>query len=187
MSTEPFIGEVKLLAFNFPPRGYATCSGQTMSIAQYSALFALIGTTYGGNGQTTFNLPDLQGRVPIGQGQGPGLPAYSMGEAAGTTTVTLVSANLPAHIHTLTSARVSIASNETSGSSNTSANAFPGNNDTTGVYAETPTPNTYMAPGVATVSGTTDSAGSNTPIEIMNPYLVMNYSIAIEGIFPSRN
>lgn len=187
MSTEPFIGEVKLLAFNFPPRGYQTCQGQILSIAEYSALFALLGTTYGGNGQTTFALPDLQGRVPIGQGQGPGLPYYTIGEMAGNPTVTLTSANLPAHIHTLNSARVSIASNETSGSSNTSANAFPGNNDSTGVYAETATPNTYMAPGVAVVTGTTDQAGSNQAFDIMNPYLVMNYSIALEGIFPSRN
>lgn len=187
MSTEPFIGEVKLLAFNFPPLGYQTCQGQMISIAEYTALFSLIGTTYGGNGQTTFALPDLQGRVPIGQGQGPGLPDYSMGEAAGSPTITLMAANLPAHIHTLNSVRVSIASNETSGSSNTSANAFPGNNDSTGVYAEAPTPNTYMAPGVATISGSTDQAGTNTPFNCMNPYIVMNYSIALEGIFPSRN
>lgn len=187
MSTEPFIGEVKLLAFNFAPKSYMLCAGQTLSIAQNTALFSLLGTTYGGNGQTTFRLPDLQGRMPIGQGNGPGLPAHTMGEMAGTTSVTLLTSNIPAHNHTLNSARVRIASNETSGSSNTSANAYPGNNDTVGVYAEAPTPNTYMAPGAATVTGTTDITGSNYPVSILNPYIVMNYSIAIYGIFPSRN
>lgn len=187
MSTEPFIGEVKLLGFQFPPLGYSLCQGQTMSIAEYSALFALIGTTYGGNGTTTFNLPDLQGRVPIGQGQGPGLPDYTLGEEAGFPSVSLTTANLPAHIHTLNSMRVKIAANETSGSNNSAVDSFAGNNDNNGVWAETATPGLFMAPGAAVVSGSTDIIGSNMPIGIMNPYLVMNYSIAIEGIFPSRN
>lgn len=187
MSTEPFIGEVKLLAFNFPPLGYSLCAGQTMSIASNTALFALIGTIYGGDGVQTFKLPDIQGRVPIGQGQGPGLPYYEMGEMAGTPTATLISSNLPMHIHTMNSVRVSIACNETSGANNSSANSYPGNNDSEGVWAESPSPNTYMAPGVASVSGSTDAAGSNQPFGIMNPYLTLNYSIAVEGIFPSRN
>ncbi len=187
MSTEPFIGEVKLLGFNFAPKGYQICAGQTLAISSNTALFSLLGTTYGGNGQTTFCLPDLQGRMPIGQGNGPGLPAHTMGEKAGNVSTTLLTSNMPAHVHTLNSMHVRIASNETSGSSNTSANAFPGNNDTTGVYAEAATPNTFMAPGVATVSGSTDVTGTNSPIDLMNPYLVMNYSIAIYGIFPSRN
>lgn len=187
MSTEPFIGEVKLFGFYFAPKGYQLCSGQILAISTNTALFSLLGTTYGGNGQTTFALPDLQGRMPIGQGNGPGLPAHTIGERAGNVSATLLTSNMPAHVHTLNSMRVKIASNETSGSSNTSANAFPGNNDTTGVYAETASPNTFMAPGVATVSGTTDITGSNYPFSIVNPYLVMNYSIAIYGIFPSRN
>lgn len=187
MSTEPFIGEVKLLAFNFPPLGYQTCQGQLVSIAEYSALFALIGTTYGGNGQTTFGLPDLQGRVPIGQGQGPGLPDYTMGEMAGTPTVTLTSANLPAHIHTLNSMRVQIAANDAQSGSNTSADSFPGTNNSIAVWAESASSGVFMAPSTATVTGTTDPAGSNQPFDVMNPYLVMNYSIALEGIFPSRN
>jgi microcystin-dependent protein len=87
MSTEPFIGEVKLLGFNFPPIGYMTCQGQIISIASYTALFSLIGTTYGGNGQTTFALPDLQGRMPVGQGQGPGLPEYRIEKESGNTTI----------------------------------------------------------------------------------------------------
>lgn len=97
MSTEPFIGEIKIFGFNFAPQNYQLCNGQIVSISQNTALFSLLGTTYGGNGQTTFALPDLRGRMPIGQGQGSGLPDYMMGEVSGTTNTTLTTANLPAH------------------------------------------------------------------------------------------
>lgn len=185
MSTEPFIGEVKILAFQFAPKSYMLCSGQILSIAQNSALFALLGTTYGGNGQTTFALPDLRGRMPIGQGTGPGLPSHSMGEVAGTTSVTLLSSNLPAHVHTLNNMNVKLRVNGSSADSNTPADFYLGTNNNEQLYSETPGNNEFAAPAV--VSGTTDIAGSNAPIGIMNPYLVINYSIAIYGIFPSRN
>lgn len=187
MSTEPFIGEVKLLAFQFAPKSYMSCAGQILAIASNTALFSLLGTTYGGNGSTTFALPDLQGRMPIGQGTGPGLPSHSMGEVSGSPTVSLMTSNIPAHVHTLNAARVSLPANETSGSNNSAVDSFPGNNNSVGVWAEAATPGMFMAPGAAVVSGTTDITGSNMPIGIMNPYLVMNYSIAIYGIFPSRN
>lgn len=187
MSTEPFIGEVKLFGFNFPPKGYQLCAGQIMAISSNTALFSLLGTTYGGNGQTTFGLPDLQGRMPIGQGNGAGLPAHTIGEKAGNTSVTLLTSNMPSHVHTLNSARVKIAANDSQSGSNTASDSFPGTNNGTAVWAESATPNVFMAPGTATVSGTTDIAGSNFPISIANPYIVMNYSIAIYGIFPSRN
>lgn len=186
MSTEPFVGEVKLLGFQFPPRGYSLCQGQTMSIAEYSALFALIGTTYGGNGTTTFNLPDLQGRVPIGQGQGPGLPDYTIGEESGSPTVSLTTANLPAHIHTVNAMRVNLKVNSAIADSGTALDGYPGTSGTN-VWAESSTTGALMAAGGAVVSGSTDTTGSSMPIGIENPYLVMNYSIAIEGIFPSRN
>ncbi|ASS49285.1 MAG: phage tail protein [Candidatus Fluviicola riflensis] len=186
MSTEPFVGEVKLLGFQFPPLGYSLCQGQTMSIAEYTALFALIGTTYGGNGTTTFNLPDLQGRVPIGQGQGPGLPDYTIGEEAGSPTVTLTSANLPAHIHTVNSMRVALKVNNAIADSGTPLEGYPGTSGTN-VWAESATTGATMAADGAVVSGSTDITGSNMPVSITNPYLVLNYSIAIEGIFPSRN
>lgn len=186
MSTEPFIGEVKLLGFQFPPRGYALCQGQTMSIAAYSALFALIGTTYGGNGQTTFNLPDLQGRVPISQGQGPGLPSYSLGEAAGSVTTTIVTANMPAHIHSVTAMKVSLKANSSIADSGTGADSYPGTSGIN-VWSESSTAGAFMAADEAVVSGSTDVTGSGIPISIVNPYLTMNFSIAIEGIFPSRN
>jgi len=186
MSTEPFIGEVKLLGFQFPPRGYSLCQGQLLSIAEYTALFALIGTTYGGNGTTTFNLPDLQGRVPIGQGQGPGLPDYSIGEEAGSPSVTLTAANLPAHIHTVNSLKVHTKVNSTIADSGTALDGYPGTSGTN-VWAESATPGAFMAADEAVVSGSTDTTGSSMPLSVVNPYLVLNYSIAVEGLFPSRN
>ena len=99
MSIEPFIGEIKIFGFNFAPVGYQLCNGQIISIAQYTALFSLLGTTYGGNGQTTFALPDLQGRAAKSQGQGVGLPNYVMGQIGGSTSVTISQSNMPAHNH----------------------------------------------------------------------------------------
>ncbi|MNJ86175.1 Phage Tail Collar Domain protein [compost metagenome] len=184
MSTEPFIGEVKLLGFNFPPLGYMTCQGQVLSIAAYTALFSLIGTTYGGNGQTTFALPDLQGRMPVGQGQGGGLPVYSMGEASGNTTMSLKTDNLPQHIHTLVNMHVQMKASSATAGEQSPDGTFPATAGTP-AYSDTPTPNIYT--GGATVSGTTDAAGSGMPFNILNPFLCLNFSIAVEGIFPSRN
>lgn len=185
MSTEPFIGEIKLLGFNFAPKSYQTCQGQILSIAQNTALFSLLGTTYGGNGQTTFALPDLQGRMPIGQGNGSGLSSHTIGERSGSESVTLLTANMPAHIHTLNAVSVKMPVNNTISDIGEPAGAFPGKNDSNQVYAENASPNTFMAP--ATVGGTTDITGSGYPFSIMNPYLVINYSIALYGIYPSRN
>lgn len=184
MSTEPFIGEVKLLAFNFAPKSYQLCAGQILAIASNTALFSLLGTTYGGNGQTTFALPDLQGRMPIGQGTGPGLPSHSMGEVSGSPSVTLMTSNMPAHVHTLNSMRVQIKASNDTADENAAAGLFPGV-AAAAVYTGAATANVFT--GGTVVSGTTDITGSNMPVGIMNPYLVMNYSIAIYGIFPSRN
>ena len=183
MSTEPFIGEIKILAFDFAPRSYATCSGQILSIAQNTALFSLLGTTYGGNGQTTFALPDLRGRVPVGQGQGPGLPPYSMGQLAGTTNVTLLSTNMPIHNHAATGINVRIPVTAASEDS-AAANNYIGNavNDTFG-----PTASPTASLGAPVVSGSTALAGGSQPFSVLNPYLTINYSIALQGIFPSRN
>jgi len=184
MSTEPFIGEVKLLAFQFAPKSYQLCAGQILAISSNTALFSLLGTTYGGNGQTTFALPDLQGRMPIGQGSGAGLPSHSMGEVSGTPTVTLMTSNMPAHTHTVNNVRVQLKASNDTADENAAAGLYPGL-AASSVYTASPTPNVFT--GGAVVSGSTDITGSNTPIGIMNPYLVMNYSIAIYGIFPSRN
>ena len=184
MSTEPFIGEVKLFGFNFAPKGYQTCQGQVLSIAQYTALFSLIGTTYGGNGSTTFGLPDLQGRMAIGQGQGAGLPPFSMGERAGTASVTILSSNMPPHIHTVNSLKVQLQASSANAGEQTPEGTYPGVT-TAANYSDAPTAGVYT--GGAVVSGTTDISGGGLPMGIMNPYLCMNYSIAIQGIFPSRN
>jgi microcystin-dependent protein len=185
MSTEPFIGEIKILGFNFAPRGYATCQGQILSIAQNTALFSLLGTYYGGNGQTTFALPDLQGRMPIGQGQGPGLPAYNMGQIAGVNNVTILTSNMPAHVHTANALSIKLKASTANADEGSPDGNFPATTPT-GIYS-----GNGATPGVHTggvdVSGTTDIAGGGQPIDIRNPYLTINYSIAIEGIFPSRN
>ncbi len=192
MSTEPFIGEVKIFGFNFAPRGYMTCQGQILSIAQNTALFSLLGTTYGGNGQTTFALPNLQGRFPIGQGQGPGLPSYSMGEVAGAPTVSLQLANLPAHTHAVTNnIVVKLPVNGDGASSKTPVGKYPAITGAGNIYATVPTiaSGNRAYAGDLETTGTVllNNAGGNVPFDIMNPFIAMNYSIAVEGIFPSRN
>lgn len=183
MSTEPFIGEIKIFGFNFAPVDYMLCQGQIMPISQNTALFALLGTIYGGNGQTTFALPDLRGRMAIGQGQGPGLPNYIIGQYSGTPTTTLLTSNMPMHNHSAVGINVRIpvtaASEDSSATNNYIGNAV---NDTFGPVAS-PT-NSLGAP---VVSGATAIAGGSQPFSIMNPYLTINYSIAVYGLFPSRN
>lgn len=185
MSTEPFIGEIKIFGFYFAPKGYSTCQGQILSIAQNTALFSLLGTTYGGNGQTTFALPDLQGRMPVGQGQGPGLPNYVMGQLSGTTNVTLLTANMPAHVHTLNSMQIKLQASSSNADEISPEGNFPATVSNAAYSGNGATPNTFT--GGTQITGTTDITGSNIPISIMNPYLTINYSIAIYGIFPSRN
>ncbi|AWG27075.1 phage tail protein [Flavobacterium kingsejongi] len=185
MSTEPFIGEIKILAFNFPPIGYLTCQGQTLSIQQNTALFSLIGTYYGGNGQTTFMLPNLQGRMPIGQGQDSFANTYVMGQTAGVPSITLLTSNIPAHVHTLNSVAVKIKAS-TANADETSPNGnFPAVTQSPGYSGNGATNNVFS--GGTTISGTTDITGSSIPVNIQNPYLAINYSIATQGIFPSRN
>lgn len=173
---EFYIGQILLVGFNFAPTGTMPCDGRLLSIAQYSALFSLLGTTYGGNGVTTFALPDLRGRMPINQGQGPGLSDYAIGEAAGSETVTLTTANLPAHNHVL-------AANSSPGTGSDPTNSFLAGYGTSlppaGPYASTP--NTTMA------ANAIQPTGNGSPVSIMSPFLTMNYVIVTEGIFPSRS
>jgi microcystin-dependent protein len=173
---EPFIGQIISAGFNFAPRGYATCDGQLMSIAQNTALFSLLGTTYGGNGQTTFGLPDLRGRFGLHQGQGSGLTNRTMGEVAGTESVTLISSQMPQHNHVLNAVNAS-------GSSRTAPGNFLGNEsqNKTSFYAPAASPSASL--NAASIG----QAGGNQPHNNMQPSLVINYCIALEGIFPSRN
>lgn len=183
MSTEPFIGEIKILAFDFAPRNYMLCAGQLLSISSNSALFALLGTNYGGNGIQTFGLPDLRGRVPLSQGSFNQQP-YSMGQLAGLPTTTLLSINTPMHTHSANGITVSEPVAATGGDTDSPVNAFLPKAGTD-FYSTVSTPGTHY--GFLQASGQTGITGSGLPFSTMNPYLVINYSIAIFGIFPSRN
>lgn len=185
MFVEPYLGNVTVFAGNFAPRAWMFCQGQLLAIAQYDALFALIGTTYGGDGQTTFALPDLRSRTSVHAGQGSGLSNYTLGEMAGTENVTLLSINLPVHNHSIVSFSVKqSASTATASAINTPQNNYPASGTGSTVYANAGDGST-MAPYSSL--GTTPIAGSNQPLAIIQPYLAMNYIIAVEGIFPSRN
>jgi microcystin-dependent protein len=164
-----------MFAGNFPPRGWQFCQGQILSIAQNTALFSILGTTYGGNGQTTFALPDLRGRYPMQQGQGPGLAPRTLGEQGGSENVTLISTQMPAHNHTL---NVSSQAGDTETPVGTVLAA-----DGTGANL------LYRAPPVnGTMNpATIGAAGGSQPHNNMSPFLCLNFIIAMEGIYPSRN
>ncbi len=183
MSTEPFLGEIKLFGFNYAPRGYAFCSGQLLGIQQNQALFSLLGTTFGGNGTQTFALPDLRSRLPIGQFQGPGLSNYDMGQTSGSQTATLVTGNLPAHTHgaTLKASDATATLSVPNNSSSIFAAAKDINGDNAFTYA-TATPNITLNNGAITIG----TSGNNLPFSIMPPTLAINYCVALEGVFPQR-
>jgi len=172
---EPFIGQIIMAGFNFAPRGYATCDGQLLSIAQNTALFSLLGTTFGGDGRVTFGLPDLRGRVGIHQGQGPGLTNRTMGEVSGQETVTLINSEMPMHNHL-------VATNNASGPQRVPNGHFLAgeSQNKTSFYSLT-------SDGSSLNPQSIGLAGGNQPHQNMQPYLVINFCIAMEGIFPSRN
>lgn len=184
MALEPFIGEIMIFAGNFAPRGWAACSGQLLSIAQNTALFSILGTTYGGNGQTTFALPDLRGRVPMSLGQGPGLANRTLGELAGTESGLLTVNNLPSHTHAST-LTASMPANSGAGNADTPNGNIPAGSASAENYAAPASANGTMAP--ITLGGTISPTGGNQPISLMQPYLVLTFCVALEGIFPSRN
>lgn len=166
---DPYIGELKIFGGNFAPVGWMFCAGQLLAIAQYDALFALIGTTYGGDGVSTFALPDLRGRAAVGQGSG-----YNLGQAAGVETVTLTSNQLPAHNH------LALATGTVT---NTASPAGATLAATQGAGQVLYGPPTNLAPMAGSAIGTT---GGNQPHDNMMPSLVLNWIIAVEGIFPSQ-
>ena len=166
--SEPFLGSIIMFGGNFAPRGWALCNGQILPIAQNTALFSLLGTTYGGNGQTTFALPDLRGRVPVHPGQGPGLSSYSLGQSAGAESITLTAAEMPAHTHSQPATNADQNTNRPNG-------AVPARG---GVYAGSTDGSAFDA---------TTVAGGSQPHSNLQPYLAVNYIIALEGIYPSRN
>jgi microcystin-dependent protein len=173
----PFIAEIKMFGGNFAPRGFVFCQGQLQAIQQNTALFSLLGTTYGGNGTTNFGVPDMQGRVPMGFGNGPGLTSRSLGEKSGVESTTLTSANLPAHTHSVSIPASTTAGNAASPAGNKlAASSLRGENQYTSGTTDT---------NLAAVN--TALAGSSSPVSIVQPFLAVNFIIAISGIFPSRN
>lgn len=175
--SDPFIGEIRIFAGNFAPRGWAMCNGQLLAISQNTALFSLLGTNYGGNGQTTFALPNLQGSAPLHAGQGPGLSSYDLGQTGGETNVTLISSELPSHTHP-------VFGTSSPGSAVDPANAVWGTAAVargTKMYADSPGSPLQMNPSAFSATG------GNQPHNNLPPYLTLTFIIALVGIYPSRN
>jgi microcystin-dependent protein len=180
--SEPFLGQIALFGFNFAPTGWAFCAGQLLSISQNAALFSLFGTMYGGNGTSNFGLPDLQGRVPISAGQGPGLSDYVQGEEGGFVNVTLNQSTNARHNHTFNA--TTDAGTTTIGSGNQVAKGEAGSPHvgfTKANMYSTAAPNTNLANNATTFTG------GNGPHNNVQPFQVLNYCVALRGIFPSRN
>jgi microcystin-dependent protein len=197
---EFYLSQIVMWGCNFAPRGWMFCNGQQLSISQNSALFSLLGTTFGGNGQTTFALPDLRGRAPIHFGQGPGLTNWTLGETTGTETVALTQSQMPSHTHAATAASTSTtaatlhAETSQADARNPLGNMLATPPAGAAIYAApVPADNKGMAPDsiTATTSTTTtvtvQTAGNSEPFGVIQPSLAVNFCICIQGIFPSRN
>lgn len=182
---DELMGVIKLFAGDFAPKYYMLCNGQLLSIAQNTALFSLLGTTYGGDGVNTFALPNLNGRVPIGQGQSPGTRNYSLGEMSGSETTTLLSINMPPHNH---AAHLSVSASNanqnmpTANSTIAAPGTSSGRDFTSTLGFNTSDPDTVLN----AKSVQTDVVGGGLPINNMQPYLALNYIICVQGIYPSR-
>lgn len=169
---DPFVAEIKIFAGNFAPTGWATCDGQLLPISQNTALFSLLGTTYGGDGKSTFALPDLSGRVPMHPGQGPGLSLHDLGEMGGSETVTLLQSEMPMHNHLV------MAANQPGDINNPTGNAIA--RSTEGSVYGTTGNQTMMAQNAI------NPTGSNMPHNNMQPYLALTFIIAMQGVYPPR-
>ncbi|GJD48288.1 hypothetical protein OPKNFCMD_1005 [Methylobacterium crusticola] len=176
--SEPFLGEIRLFGGNYAPRGWALCNGQLLQISQNTALFAILGTTFGGDGRTTFGLPDLQGRVPVHSGTGAGLPPAALGQRGGATTVTLATPQIPQHTHALSAVKAPGGLTDP-----TNAYLTPTNDGQGTVYPSFAATGTTvpMNPGSVAVSG------GSQPHDNMQPYLCVTFIIALEGLYPARN
>ena len=191
--SEPFLGEIRMVGFNYAPSGWAFCQGQLLPIAQYSALFALLGTTFGGNGTTTFGLPDFRGRAPVGIGNGPGLTPVVQGEAAGIENASILASQMPTHTHLATATSVltvaatpsnpAVAPSGTNSVLGASTAAGP---SSAALWSDKVTdPVALTNPDTVTV--TVAASGGSQPVPIRNPYLGTNFIIALQGIFPPRS
>jgi microcystin-dependent protein len=169
---DPFVAEIRIFPFNFAPKGWAWCDGQLMPLSQNTALFSLLGTTYGGDGKSTFALPDLQGRAPMHPGQGPGLSLHDLGESSGSETVTLLESEIPAHSH-------GVSASFADGTSQTPSGEKLAGGVAIGQYAA-PGPLTQLSPNALATTG------SSLPHNNMQPYLTFYFNIALQGVFPPR-
>lgn len=171
---DPFVAEIRIFPFNFAPRGWAFCDGQLLPLSQNTALFSLLGTTYGGNGKSNFALPNLQGNAPMQPGQGPGLSLHDLGETGGSQTVTLLESEIPAHTHALMSMIVPADAQA------------PAGNAIARTIGATPYLPPAGAPLVAMSGNAIAPAGGDAPHNNMQPYLTLNFCIALQGVFPPR-
>lgn len=189
MAAEPFIGEIRLFGFSFAPNSWALAQGQLYSTSQYSALFALYGTSFGGNGQTTFAIPDLRGRIPIGQGQRTGGAGYAMGTVAGSEKASLQLNNMPTHNHTFTGTLNALENKATLQAPEAGAQLArsldQNGTDTPLIYVPAGTSGIQF--GLGGVNGTTGVTGGSDAFSTLSPVVGLNYSVALNGIFPSRN
>ncbi len=176
--SDPYIGEIRLFGINFAPLNYAFCNGQTIPISQNAALFAVVGTTYGGDGQTTFALPNLQGLAAMSFGNGPGLTPRNLGEQDGAPAVTLSQAQMPMHNHNLFGATTGDPADRLP---KPATDAYLSSTNPTAAYSTNTAPNVDFAPTALS------PAGNSLPHENMQPYLAINFCIALYGIFPPRN
>ena len=170
---QPYVGEIMLFGGNFAVRQWANCDGQLLAVSSNDALFSILGTTYGGDGRTTFGVPDLRGRTPINAGAGPGLQPVVMGQKYGAETLTLTSATMPSHAHTLP------VLNAPGDQRTPSGNILAGDATNDTIYAAPSRANAHLAP--------TQASGGGQPINVLDPSLVISIQVAIQGLFPSRN
>jgi microcystin-dependent protein len=179
--SDQFLAEIRLFACNFAPIGWATCSGQILPISQNTALFSLLGTNYGGDGRSTFALPNLQGALPVAQGQGAGLSLYDLGETGGSPNVTLLATEMPSHSHTLNADKGAALSASPSGAIYMKGNFSSGGTSGPVQAYKAQTPTTQMA------ANAIGPAGGSQPHNNLMPYLALNYCIALQGIYPPRS
>ncbi|MCA6125556.1 phage tail protein [Bradyrhizobium sp. WSM 1704] len=172
---DPFVAEIRIFGFNFPPKGWAFCDGQLLPISQNTALFSLLGTTYGGDGKSTFGLPNMQGSAPMQPGQGPGLSLYDLGQSGGSDNVTLLQTEIPNHTHQM----FATVENGTQGTLTTNITLATSMN---GKLFQTATSTNLAAMSVSALT----TAGGSLPHNNMQPYLTLNFCIALQGVFPQR-
>lgn len=181
-SQDYMLGEIKMFAGNYAPQGWVLCNGQILQVSQYSALFSLLGTTYGGNGSTTFAVPNLCGRVPIGMGSGTNLTTKTLGSTGGAETVTLTATQIPAHTHELTETTATATTSVPSPTVVPATAQLPASGASSAKSVNVYAPSS----GNPTVTSSTTSSGGNQAHENMMPYLTINYIICVAGIYPSR-